>query len=136
MSAHLGFEPAIKVLVAALQGLSELAGFSITDRPPVRRALPAIRIGPVRQEPWSTSSSIGSRLDISLTLASRTGSFGAVSDASEAIADLINGPAFVLPAGTVSLQSVSAVRFDHGAGQNLELATLTITLFIDLGDAP
>jgi hypothetical protein len=136
MSGNLGFEPAIKTLVAALQGLPELAGFTITDRPPGRRALPAIRVGPVKQEPWSTNSSIGAKLDITLTLASRTGSFAMVSGASEAVLDLMAGPTLTLSVGTTSVQTVSAVRLDHASDQNLELATLTITLFIDLGDAP
>lgn len=136
VNGHLGFQPTIKALITALEGLPELAGFSISDRPPNRRSLPNLRIGPVKQEPWSTSSSVGSRLDITLTLASRNGSFAVVSAASDAILELIAGPNLSLSEGTISVQSVSAVRLEHGSAQNLELATLTITLLIDLGDAP
>lgn len=133
-SEHLGFQPAIAALKTAFEALPELAGFSISDRPPSRRDLPNVRIGPVQQEPWSTSSSIGSKLDISLTLTSRNGSFAALGHASDAILERIAGPALSLSTGTCVLQSAGSVRFDHGAGQNLELATLTITLFLDLGD--
>lgn len=132
---YLGFQPAITALKTALEALPELASFTITDRPASRRDLPNVRIGPVQQEPWSTNSSVGSKLDISLTLNSRNGSFAALGSASDAVLGLIAGPVLSLGDGTCVLQSAGSVRFDHGAGQNLELATLTITLFLDLGDA-
>lgn len=135
-SEHLGFQPAIKALVAAFEVLPQLAGFTISDRPPSRRDLPNLRLGPVQQEPWSTNSSVGSRLDISLTLTSRNGSFAPLGSASDAILERIAGSALSLSQGTCVVQSAGLVRFDHGAGQNLELATLTITLLLDLGDAP
>lgn len=134
-STHLGFEPAIKALKTVFEALPELSGFSISDRPPNRRSLPNLRIGPVQQEPWSTNSSVGARLDISLTLTSRDGSFAALGHASDAILQRIAGPDLQLSEGTCVVQTASAVRFDHGSGLKLELATLTITLFLDLGDA-
>jgi hypothetical protein len=125
---------AIKALVAALQADPTLAAFAITDRPARPSALPHIRVGPVTEQPWSTASSHGAQLTVSLSLTSRTGSFTTLSDAANAIAALLETP-LSLAGATSIIQRLTTSRFAHEPSGNLERATLSVTLLIDLGDA-
>ncbi len=125
---------AVRALVTALKDDPALAAFTITDRPARPRNLPHIRVGPVREEPWSTNTSSGAQVSISLTLTNRSGSFAAFSEAMDAIAALLETPLTITGATSV-VQRLASTRFAHEPNHNLERADLSIELLIDLGDA-
>jgi len=125
---------AVRALVTALKDDPALAAFTITDRPARPRSLPHIRVGPVREEPWSTNASNGARATISLTLTNRSGSFAALSEATDAIGVMLKTPLTIAGATSVVQRLVSS-RFGHEPNHNLERADLSIELLIDLGDA-
>jgi hypothetical protein len=125
---------AVRALVTALKDDPALTAFTITDRPVRPRDLPHIRVGPVAEEPWSTSTSNGAQVTISLTLTNRSGSFAALSEATDAIAALLETPLTITGATSV-VQRLANTRFGHEPNHNLERADLSIELLIDLGDA-
>ncbi|MBO6674924.1 MAG: DUF3168 domain-containing protein [Rhizobiales bacterium] len=132
---NLATRDAVKALVAALQSDTALGAFTITDRPARPSALPHIRVGPVSEEPWSTGTSNGAKLSVSLALTSRSGSFSLLVDAADAIAALLETP-LTITAATSVVQRLTTTRFAHEPSGNLERATLSVALLIDLGDAP
>ncbi len=123
---------AVRALVAALKADPALNGFTITDRPARPSALPHLRVGPVSEEPWSTNTSSGAQVSISLALTSRTGSFKTLSDAANSIAALLETP-LSLTGATSVVQRLTTTRFAHEPNGNLERASLTLELLIDLG---
>ncbi|WP_375570282.1 DUF3168 domain-containing protein [Ahrensia marina] len=125
---------AVRALVTALKDDPALAAFTITDRPARPRNLPHIRVGPVREEPWSTNTSSGARATISLALTSRSGSFASLSEATDAIGVMLKTPLTITGATSV-VQRLASTRFAHEPNHNLERADLSIELLIDLGDA-
>ncbi|MEQ8656181.1 MAG: DUF3168 domain-containing protein [Hyphomicrobiales bacterium] len=125
---------AVHALVAALNDEPALAAFTLSDRPARPRNLPHIRVGPVSEEPWSTNASNGAQVSISLALTSRTGSFATLSEATDAIAVMLETPLTITGATSV-VQRVVSTRFAHEPNHNLERADLSIELLIDLGDA-
>ena len=130
----LATQPALTALGARFLALPELTGFTLTDRTPKRSALPSLRLGPVRQEPWDTASSLGTRLDITVTLTSRTGSLTQVLAACEAMAADLAGAPLTLTVATVVDQALHSIRVEHRAADDLETAAMTVTLHLDLGD--
>ena len=130
----LATQPVLTALAARLTALPDLAGFKLTDRAPKRGQLPSLRFGPVRQEPWDTGSSLGTRLDSTVTLPSRTGSLNQILVAAEAMATDIAGAPLGLTEGTVVDQALNSIRVEHRASDDLETASMTVTLYVDLGD--
>lgn len=126
--------PVMEALVLALSQINALAAFSITDRPASAQALPQVRVGPVAAEPWSTSSSVGQKLTVTLDLTSRTGSFTVLADAVAAIATRLHGAPLALSAGTCVLQDLTHASLHHEAAHDLERASLTLALLVDCGD--
>ncbi|MFK7793287.1 MAG: DUF3168 domain-containing protein [Devosiaceae bacterium] len=133
MSA-LGIQALMEALVTALKANSALAAFSITDRPAAPDQLPHIRLGPVAQEPWSTNTSNGARITVQLGLTSRSGSYVALVEASEAITARIEAAPLNITGATSVIQQVTSVRLEHDPAQALERARLTLEFLLDLGE--
>ena len=129
-----GAADALQALVARLRADPALAIFTITDRPARPDELPHLRIGPLEEKPWDTGSSAGLDLTIALDMTSRTGTFAPLHAAVNAIAAALRVP-LTLAAGASIVQRIERVRLNHEPAQDLESASLSITLLIDLGDA-
>jgi hypothetical protein len=134
MSADLSFAPLMLALAARIESLDAFDGFSITDRPPAPSALPHLRLGPVRQTPWSTASSLGVEINLTLTLTSRNGSFGPVSLACEALAASLLADGLQLSRGIIVTQHLAEARLEHDPAGRLERAIMTLKALVDLGD--
>ena len=131
---HGALEPVVEALVASLPTLPAFAGFTVTDRASFPDELPAARVAAVRSEPWSTGSSAGSRTTLTLSLATRTGSFGSIHNACSALSERLAGDPLSLSSGQVILQEISGVTRNQDAARGLEIADLTLTFLIDCGD--
>ncbi len=127
-------QPLVKALVAALKLCPELAAFSLSDRPVRPSQLPHVRIGPVEQEPWSTSSSAGARLTVTLSLTSKHGGSTAIMEACEGIKTVLDGDFLTLADATIVAQSTQSVRFEHDPSQDLERALMKLHFLVDFGD--
>ncbi|MEM1284861.1 MAG: DUF3168 domain-containing protein [Pseudomonadota bacterium] len=124
----------LTALATRLMALPGLAGFTLIDRAPKRGQLPSLRFGPVRQEPWDTGSSLGTRLDITVALTSQTGSLADILAAAEAMATDLAGAPLALTEGSIVDQTLHSIRVEHRPGDDLETASMTVTLHLDLGD--
>ena len=130
-----GATSAVKALAAVLASAPALAAFTITDRPANPGALPHIRIGPLEEKPWATGSSLGAELAITLHLTSRSGSFAQLRHAADAVSAAMETP-LSFAGGASVVQRVDGARFFHEPAHDLERASLSLVLLIDLGDAP
>lgn len=121
-------------LTTWLGSLPELSGFTITDRPAGLSTIPDIRLGPVDAVPWDTGTSRGSEYAVTLTILTQLGSFAMLNAAVDAICDGFPDAALALTNAKSVVQRAASAKTDHDPAQNIERATLILTLLIDQGD--
>lgn len=128
-----GIAALTSAMVEALSSDEALTAFTTTDRPAKPAQLPHIRVGPVSQEPWSTSSSSGAQATLTLGLTSRQGSRKALMDACQSISMFIDGAPLELADASVVLQRTVSTRLEHDAAQDLERALMKLEFLLDFG---